>query len=379
MATTWIANKLFWIVPVTIQNSTSRSVTIHLQHQSLLMNSPCAQLTEADKRQDTIHEQYQSLFMNSIQHKTLEVLFGFDGKGTCEEGTSHHFTRFDTRFNEKLEGLEEVDTTFFIETNLRPGKRMKLHFNTANGATFLPHQVAKFIPFSSDKLPEILNCFSVNEKSEEAKIIKSTIVTCESPCTDREDGLCAKSLKSLVDFIRTKLGKNVQVLSNQVPKETKKQEYRITGVRRINANKGVLCHKKNYAYAVFYCHETHDAGTYMAPLVSSDGTKVNAIATCHTNASVANTFKVLKVKPGTIPICHFLASDTLLWVPNSIEILCPKQQAVMDTAKEVIAPEHVPVTAVLINREMLSLLRSKKKDIAIGVITAATNAGLEIM
>uniref|UniRef100_A0A7N2KMM3 BURP domain-containing protein n=1 Tax=Quercus lobata TaxID=97700 RepID=A0A7N2KMM3_QUELO len=103
-----------------------------------------------------------------------------------------------------------------------------------------------------------------------------------------------------------------------VLKETKKQEYRITGVHRINANKGVVCHKQNYACAVFYCHEIHDPGTYMVPLVSSDGTRVNAIAACHTDASVANAFKVLKVKPGTVPICHFLASDTLLWVPNSM-------------------------------------------------------------
>lgn len=233
----------------------------------------------------------------------------------------------DTRFfthpnglsNEKLEGMENVDTTFFIETDLRPGKKMKLHFtNTANGATFLPHQVAKFIPFSSDKLSEILNRFSVKENSVEAKVIKSTIKMCESPCTAGEDGVCATSLESLVDFSVSKLGKNVQVLSTQVPKETKKQEYRITGVHRINANKGVVCHKQNYAYAVFYCHEIHDAGTYMVPLVSSDGNKLNAIATCHTDASVANAFNVLKVKPGTVPICHFLASDTLLWVPNKM-------------------------------------------------------------
>ena len=47
---------------------------------------------------------------------------------------------------------------------------------------------------------------------------------------------------------------------------------------------------------------------------------------------------------------------------------------------EVIAPVHVPITEVLlIKREMMSLLRSKKKDIAIGVINAATNAGLEII
>ena len=116
--------------------------------------------------------------------------------------------------NEKLEGREKVDTTFFIETDLRPGKKMKLHFSTANGATFLPHQVAKSIPFSSDKLPEIFNRFSIINKSEEAKVIKNTIVTCETKCVDREGGLCATSLESLVDFSVSKLGKNVPSIFN---------------------------------------------------------------------------------------------------------------------------------------------------------------------
>ena len=60
----------------------------------------------------------------------------------------------------------------------------------------------------------------------EAKVIESTIEMCETRGTAGE---------SLVDFSISKLGKNVQVLSTQVPKETKKKEYRIT---RINVNKG---------------------------------------------------------------------------------------------------------------------------------------------
>ena len=34
---------------------------------------------------------------------------------------------------------------------------------------------------------------------------------CETPCTAGEDGVCATSLESLVDFSVSKLGKNVQV------------------------------------------------------------------------------------------------------------------------------------------------------------------------
>ncbi len=51
----------------------------------------------------------------------------------------------------------------------------------------------------------------------------------------------------------------------------------------------------------------------------------------------------------------------------------------MDTAIQVIAPVHTPIMAVLMIRETLAGLRSKKKAPAIGVANAPRNAGLEII
>uniref|UniRef100_A0A5B7BKH7 Putative dehydration-responsive protein RD22 n=1 Tax=Davidia involucrata TaxID=16924 RepID=A0A5B7BKH7_DAVIN len=213
---------------------------------------------------------------------------------------------------------------FFTEKDLSTVKRtMTLHFTkTTNAASFLPRQVAESIPFSSSKLPEILNHFSVKPDSMEAAIIKQTIKECEEPGIKGEDKYCATSLESMVDFSTTKLGKNVEALSTDVEKEeTPMQEYSIVGVKKMGSEKSsVVCHKQNYAYAVFYCHKTDTTKAYLVSLVGADGTKAKAVAVCHTDTSAWNpkhlAFQVLKVKPGTVPVCHFLPEDHIVWVAN---------------------------------------------------------------
>ncbi|KAK3212921.1 hypothetical protein Dsin_017627 [Dipteronia sinensis] len=69
---------------------------------------------------------------------------------------------------------------FFVEKDLHPGTKMNFHFTeNLNEATFLPRQVAKSIPFSSNQMPEILNQFSVRPGSLEADIMQNTIKECE--------------------------------------------------------------------------------------------------------------------------------------------------------------------------------------------------------
>ncbi|KDO79703.1 hypothetical protein CISIN_1g018131mg [Citrus sinensis] len=206
--------------------------------------------------------------------------------------------------------------------DLHPGMKMNLHFTqTSNGATFLSRQAAKSTPFSSDKLPEIFNQFSVKPGSVEAEIMQNTIKECEDPGIKGEQKYCATSLESMIDFSTSKLGKSVQAISTEVKKGTKMQTYTIAaGVKQMAADKSVVCHKQNYPYAVFYCHATQTTRAYMVPLEGADGTKAKAAAVCHTDTSAWNpkhlAFQVLKVKPGTVPICHFLPEDHIVWVPN---------------------------------------------------------------
>nr|XP_010943940.3 BURP domain-containing protein 6 [Elaeis guineensis] len=213
-------------------------------------------------------------------------------------------------------------TNFFLKKDLHPGAKMTLHFiRTITGATLLPRQVADSIPFSSAKLPEILSRLSITPNSIEAKAMKMTLQDCEEPAIEGETKYCATSVEAMVDFSTSSLGtRDVQALSTAVDREgTPKQVYSISKVQKQPSSKVVFCHGENYAYAVFYCH-TLSAETYKVSMVGKDGTKVEAVAACHTDTSGFNpehvAFKVLNVKPGTVPICHSLPQSDIVWTPK---------------------------------------------------------------
>ncbi|GLT51050.1 hypothetical protein SLA2020_244970 [Shorea laevis] len=213
-------------------------------------------------------------------------------------------------------------TAYFFETDLRPGTQTKIPrlMKTTNKATFLPREVANSIPFSSDKFPEILEHFSVEPKSKEAKVMKRTIDDCEGAAIKGEDKYCVTSFESLVDSSVSSLGKKIQVLPNEADKQTKTKDFTIgEGVQNMG-EKQVVCHKTYYPYAVFLCHSFEKTDTYSVPLVGSDGTKAKAVAICHKDTSAWNpkhrAFKQLNVKAGTVPICHFLTTETIVWVPK---------------------------------------------------------------
>ncbi|KAL1346095.1 hypothetical protein HN51_019784 [Arachis hypogaea] len=222
-------------------------------------------------------------------------------------------------------GLKDtvLNVTFFLEQDLHPGKKLKLEFpKRSSDFTFLPNSLAKITPFSSTRLLEILKRFGIEAESTDAKTVKDTLELCESPAIKGEEKYCATSLDSLVNFAVLKLGKNIKLLSTELEKENEKaEEYSVLKGVTKNGDKAVVCHKLNYPYAVFYCHKV-ESRAYNVPLVSiEDGTKAKALAICHNNtrhwASDNPAFMQLNVKPGTVPVCHFLATDTLLWVPGS--------------------------------------------------------------
>ncbi|XP_054778714.1 LOW QUALITY PROTEIN: BURP domain protein RD22-like [Prosopis cineraria] len=188
----------------------------------------------------------------------------------------------------------------------------------SNQESFLPREVVKSIPFSSSKMAEILNKFAVKPGSVKAEVINNTIKLCEESGIKGEEKYCATSLESMVDFIASKLGKNVEAWSTEGKKETKKQEYTITQGVKVGEAKVAVCHKLNYVYAVFYCHKIENTVAYTVSLKGADGSRVKAVSVCHRDTSQWNpkhlAFQMLKVKPGSVPICHFLFQDAIAWV-----------------------------------------------------------------
>ena len=151
---------------------------------------------------------------------------------------------------------------FFQEKELRPGKKMTVQFtNTVPGTKFLPRSEADAIPFSSEKVPEILGRFSLSPDSVEAAEMAQTLRDCEAPAAKGEKKSCATSLESMVDFATAGLGtSHVRAVSTVVARpDSPKQEYTITGVKRAGAGADdggrlVACHAETYAYALFACH-----------------------------------------------------------------------------------------------------------------------------
>ncbi|MBA0756674.1 hypothetical protein Gogos_021015 [Gossypium gossypioides] len=215
------------------------------------------------------------------------------------------------------------ETTFFFQRDLRTGKLVNLPNIIATGdkTPFLPDRVAKSIPFSSAKLPEILNHFSLKPQTRDANTIGETIRGCERAAINGEQKFCATSLESFIDLSISKLGKQIQLLSIEFSKETKNPLFTISRGMQNMGEHDLVCHKMEYPGAVFLCHALNKTGVYKVPLVGRDGTKANALAVCHKDTSGWNpkhmAFQILKVKPGTVPICHFLFRDTLVWVSNS--------------------------------------------------------------
>lgn len=209
--------------------------------------------------------------------------------------------------------------SFFLEKDLVKGKTMTLHFTERTRlAAFLPQQVAGSIPFSSESLPQVLNYFSVKPGSMEAELMKTTVKECEEPGIKGEEKYCATSLESMVDYAESKLGKSLGAVSTEIKKETRMQKYTIEeDAKKIAASEYVACHKLSYPYAVFYCHKTKSTKALVVSLKGEDGSSVKAVAVCHKDTSQWNpkhlAFQVLRVKPGSIPICHFLPQDHIVW------------------------------------------------------------------
>ncbi|CAN6584227.1 unnamed protein product [Malus baccata var. baccata] len=216
---------------------------------------------------------------------------------------------------------------FFLENDLHPGRVINYRLaGSGNSSTtpFLSRKTAESIPFSSSQLPKILDKLSVKPGSDEADLIKVTIQNCESQGASDEAKQCATSLESMIDFATSKLGsRNVLAIATEVEQgAAPMQKFTITadGMKRLAASNITVCHKMNYAYAVFYCHSIEKTTTYVVPLQGADGSKAKAVAACHQDTSQWNpnhyAFKENNVERGTVPICHFLKAEDVAWVTN---------------------------------------------------------------
>ncbi|XP_054778528.1 BURP domain-containing protein BNM2A-like [Prosopis cineraria] len=216
---------------------------------------------------------------------------------------------------------------FFTPKDLKIGKKMPIYFAQRNASTspkILPREESDKIPFSSKHLPSLLKFFSFPKHSPQAKAMEYTLKHCEFQAMEGETKFCATSLESLLDSTRQIFGNSCQFsmlsTTHLVNSSVPLQNYTISQVKNMSVPRVIGCHPLPYPYAVFYCHsQQSDTRLFVVMLEGEDGARVKAPAICHMDTSMWNkdhvAFNVLKVEPGTSPVCHFFPPDNLVWVP----------------------------------------------------------------
>ncbi|CAJ1973093.1 unnamed protein product [Sphenostylis stenocarpa] len=219
---------------------------------------------------------------------------------------------------------------FFTPNDLKIGKIMPIYFSKKNSSTspkFLTREEADRIPFSSKHLSSLLKFFSIPKHSPQAKAMKYTLKQCEYENMEGETKFCATSLESLFDFAHYMFGSDAQFKVLTTVHLTNStallQNYTISEVKVISVPNVIGCHPMPYPYAVFYCHsQQSDTNLYEVLVEGENGERVQAAAICHMDTSKWDrdhvSFRVLKVEPGTSPVCHFFPPDNLVWVPLSV-------------------------------------------------------------
>ncbi|KAK7313853.1 hypothetical protein VNO77_39055 [Canavalia gladiata] len=168
------------------------------------------------------------------------------------------------------------------------------------------------VRFWSDKSDQPMGVRFWSDKSDQPMGV------CGNPAAIGEDKYCVNSLESMMDLAISKLGKNIKVISSSFVKN--QDQYVVQEVNKIG-EKAVMCHRLNFENVVFYCHQINATALYMVPLEASDGTKAKALTICHHDTRGMDPdmlHDILKVKPGTVPVCHFVGNKAVAWVPNPV-------------------------------------------------------------
>ncbi|KAE8022011.1 hypothetical protein FH972_007852 [Carpinus fangiana] len=225
-----------------------------------------------------------------------------------------------------MDHMEDPKMGYVTINDLHVGKTISIHVPTKDPSSlphFLPRQEADSIPFSVEEYQNLLQIFSISQDSPQAKAIKNTLEDCESEQIQEVTKFCATSLESMVDSVRAIFGSQspFKALATTAFKKsnTPLQNYTFLQVKEEATSKTVVCHDLPYPYAVFYCHDLQGGTKVFEVSVGGEhGEKATAFFICHMDTSSFApdhiSFRVLGIKPGTSPVCHYIFPDGLLWV-----------------------------------------------------------------
>jgi len=222
---------------------------------------------------------------------------------------------------------------FFSEDSVAPGSTIAPHIlpSLTSGASFLPRHVAGSIPISTRNFTDIMAMFAPVSHAMAADIWSALYVCEHPPVVKGETNTCILSVESMVEFVSSVLGGTQglrAVSSPDVPADGIKsgKRYKVTALRRVTgAGDTVTCHSLRFPAALFMCHAVNPTRVYSVTMereCADDGAgiagpeRLEALAVCHLDTSDFDPAKMPgQFKPGEAPVCHFLASDNVLWAP----------------------------------------------------------------
>ncbi|KAJ6409720.1 hypothetical protein OIU84_009258 [Salix udensis] len=227
-----------------------------------------------------------------------------------------------------MDHTDPSDKIFFTIEDLKVGKKIPIYFShrdPSNSPHLISREEADSIPFSLAKLPYLLDFFSFSRESPQAKAMEYTLTLCEVEPMEGETKVCATSLESMLDFARATFGLNTRVkalTTNHVRNQASPlQNYTLLEEpKEILAPKMIGCHTLPYPYVVYFCHSQEGENRlFEISLGGENGDRVQATGVCHMDTSKwdpdSPSFRVLKIKPGTGPVCHVFPADNIVWVP----------------------------------------------------------------
>ncbi|KAI4989594.1 hypothetical protein ZWY2020_036911 [Hordeum vulgare] len=250
----------------------------------------------------------------STRHATLKV----KGEGSHHAHSHNH-------------GNKKQADVFFFHDMLRPGSVITPTIPpTTSLPTLLPRGVAESIPFSMERISDIMAIFAPASLAM-AREIRWTLDTCDHPRTlSGQKAGCATSLESLADLAASLHGThNVRAFSaanlpiDAAATPALRGMYNVTAMRKLSESLEIVtCHDLTYPYAVYYCHTANPTTAYSVTLASMDGVAapavMEALAVCHLDTSQWSPknpfFELHNLKPGDVTVCHFLTKLSIIWV-----------------------------------------------------------------
>ncbi|XP_031479099.1 BURP domain-containing protein 12-like [Nymphaea colorata] len=208
---------------------------------------------------------------------------------------------------------------FFREASLVSGQHIPVPDITDKmpPRSFLPRSIADKLPFSSRRLPELIQ--TLNASGLQVAMGR-TLADCERPAVKSETKRCVTSIEGMAEFAASILGEKawVSTTANTAGSGRMVEVGKVQGRNGGGVTRAVSCHQSLFPYLVYYCHALPLVKVYDVE-VMLEGKKANqAVAICHLDTTQWSAghaaFRALGHRPGEIEVCHFIFQNDFIWV-----------------------------------------------------------------